>query len=87
MQQQSRAIASWWRQVSPAVREELVTLGPGDLLPGQLTDDLRSFGVEVADVAVALRLHGHTYRVHAQPPALSEFLTAARVWQAGWAAA
>ncbi|GAB3464969.1 hypothetical protein GCM10027519_31370 [Kineococcus endophyticus] len=84
MQQQSRAIASWWRQVSPALREELVTLGPGDLLPGQLTDDLRSFGVEVADVAVALELHGRTYCVHAQPPALSAFLAAARVWEEGW---
>ncbi|MEZ0165281.1 hypothetical protein AB2L27_10985 [Kineococcus sp. LSe6-4] len=84
MQQQSRAIASWWRQVTPAARSELVTLGPGDPLSGPLTDDLRAFGVDVADVAVALELHGRTYRVHAQPPALTAFLAAARVWDQGW---
>ncbi|MEW1957925.1 hypothetical protein [Kineococcus sp. NPDC059986] len=61
-----------------------MTLRPDDLLPGQLTDDLRAFGVDVPDVAVALELHGHTYRVHAQPPALTDFLAAARVWDQGW---
>ncbi|WP_432513226.1 hypothetical protein [Kineococcus sp. SYSU DK001] len=84
MQQQNHAVASWWRHLTPALREDLLDLGPGEFLPGHLARDLRSFGVHVDDLAVALRLHGSTYAVHAQPPVLVAFLAAERAWEQGW---
>ena len=85
MQQQSDALASWWRQLDPAVQEELLTLSPEAHLPADLARELRSFGVAVADVGLALHLGERTFVVHAQPPALLDFLAAARTWSALWA--
>ncbi|WP_245885476.1 hypothetical protein [Kineococcus rhizosphaerae] len=84
MQQQTDAVASWWRQLAPALREDLLTLGPAEFLPEHLVRDLRAFAVDVPDVAVALTLGRNTYAVYAQPPVLQEFLRAARVWGQGW---
>ncbi|GAA0297866.1 hypothetical protein GCM10009528_13610 [Kineococcus aurantiacus] len=77
-------MASWWRHLEPAAREDLLTLAPGEFVPEHLAEDLRGFGVDVAAVAVALKLAGRSYAVYAQPPALRDFLAAARVWREGW---
>jgi hypothetical protein len=64
------------------VQADLLTIPPEGHLPADLASELRSFGVTVADVALALRLGNRTFLAYAQPPALLEFLAAARIWAA-----
>ena len=85
VQQQSNALASWWRQLPADVRTDLLSLSPTAQLPEDLARELRSFGVQVADVGLVLRLGEHAFAAYAQPPALQEFLAAARIWAAVWA--
>jgi hypothetical protein len=87
VQQQSDALASWWRQLPPDVQTDLLSLSPAAQLPEDLTRELRAFGVQVADVGLVLRLGERVFTAHAQPPALQEFLAAARIWAAIWAGA
>lgn len=84
VQQQSDALASWWRQLEPAVQGDLLTLSPHAHLPADLAAELRSFGVDVSDVGLALRLGDRAFVVHAQPRAFQDFLAAARIWAAIW---
>lgn len=63
---------------------DLLTLSPDAHLPADLAEELRSFGVGVSDVGLALHLGNRTFVVHAQPPAFQEFLAAARIWAAIW---
>jgi hypothetical protein len=85
VQQQSDALASWWRQLPPDAQIDLLGLSPAAQLPEDLTRELRSFGVEVADVGLVLRLGARSFAAYPQPPALREFLAAARIWAAIWA--
>ena len=87
VQRQNDALASWWRQLPADVRSDLVDLTPAAHLPADLAEELRSFGVEVADVGLVLHLGRRSFTSYAQPPALQEFLAAARVWVAVWAPA
>ena len=80
--QQSDALAAWWRQLAPAARTELVRLPPTAHLPAALAGQLRSFGVDVADVGVNQHVRGQAVTVYAQPRSLLRFLAAARIWVA-----
>ncbi|ABS03818.1 hypothetical protein [Kineococcus radiotolerans] len=80
--QQSDALAAWWRQLSPAIRTELVRLPPTAHLPAALAGQLRSFGVDVADIGVTQYVRGQAVTVYAQPRSLLRFLAAARIWVA-----
>lgn len=62
-----------------------MNLSPVAQLPSDLAEELRSFGVPVADVGLLLHLGGRTFAAYAQPPALQDFLAAARIWRAIWA--
>ncbi|WP_432563707.1 hypothetical protein [Kineococcus sp. SYSU DK003] len=86
VQQASGGLAAWWHQLAPPERADLLELPVDSFLPEHLVQQLRTFGVDIPDVAVALRLWERSFAVYAQPAAMQEFLSAARVWAVGWAA-
>lgn len=81
------AINAWWASLTPTARQFALDIEPGDFLPYHVALALTAHGVRVSDVSVCWDVAGVQRAVTAsvQPRALTDFLTARRVWAAGWA--